>query len=928
MARKRPLFSTAIQSLLIAGTLLLSGSGFTVESRLEAAATAYQAGQYQEAIAQLEPLISELAGQPEQQIIARLNLASAYLAIAHPTAAQPHIHRIESLLHPNTPPRLRAAFYEVRGQVQFSLGHYAQALTDWETAEQMFSPLRQPQNTQRTRLHQVQALEALGQYRAAMERIIPLYQQVQVAPPSPFKAQVYRQLAALGQGVGEFDQRLNLVSIPIEARKDDQRINYLWQALQLLNEAIALTEPFNAPQLQADIRLELGNLERASFAWARDAHDRVPSLSTGPDQQAIYAQAALTHYQTAAQQNPALRTQAQMNQISLLVEVLQAAPSLPFPASHLRDLIAQTPHIAADLHTQPPSRDRFFQQLNLADQLLNYYDLTGQLPDHQEAIAHLLTDTLNSVNVPGSSSSICDTSTSQTTDALVAAYAFLYLGTLQEKQGQGSQAQACTEAAFWLAQPLHHKPLLYQVQWQMGRLLARSPHRRPEAIAAYENTLDILDQIRADLVSLNQSEFRFSFRNGVEPVYRELMALLLASDSAAAPKQAGNTESASSPDDLQRVTDVLAELQVATIEDYLRCNLQASDHQTAAELAQATESSNAVLIYPILTENRLEIILKHPQSGMLIRRSAGAMTEAELNRQITQLHWAIHRDRTPQNSPIFHQLYQQFIAPIAPELAKTGADTLIFGLDRFFQNIPMAALYDGEQYLVENYALAVNVGLPLYANSELPPPDRFNILLTGNSQAFKTGNIQLPFVAQELKQIQTLWPEQATVLQDEAFTLDALRENLRTEPFSIVHLATHGFFSSSPDKTYILTQDQQVDLTAIATLLQHRAASTPEAIQLLVLSACQTATGDRRAALGLAGMAVQTGARSAIASLRQVPDRSTANLMTELYTALKTPDITRAQALQQAQLALLQDPESGLVAPKHWSSFILIGNWQ
>jgi CHAT domain-containing protein len=175
-----------------------------------------------------------------------------------------------------------------------------------------------------------------------------------------------------------------------------------------------------------------------------------------------------------------------------------------------------------------------------------------------------------------------------------------------------------------------------------------------------------------------------------------------------------------------------------------------------------------------------------------------------------------------------------------------------------------------------------------------------------------------------------------TIIQDQLssqnylnqrFTSDFLQQLVRDKSSPVVHLATHGQFSSDPDNTFLLAWDQRISLNDIRQLLGNRTDQTP--IELLVLSACETATGDSQATMGLAGVAVQSGARSTIASLWSVDDVATTELMGYLYQALSAPSnrdtLTRAQALRQAQLALLNNPN--FRAPTYWAAFVLVGNW-
>jgi CHAT domain-containing protein len=137
-------------------------------------------------------------------------------------------------------------------------------------------------------------------------------------------------------------------------------------------------------------------------------------------------------------------------------------------------------------------------------------------------------------------------------------------------------------------------------------------------------------------------------------------------------------------------------------------------------------------------------------------------------------------------------------------------------------------------------------------------------------------------------------------------------------------LATHGQFSSNADNTFILTWDGRINVKQLDQLLRSREGKLSP-IELLVLSACQTATGDKRAALGMAGVAVRSGARSTLASLWSVSDRSTAFLMIKFYRELGKPEITKAEALRRAQVALLHQDD--YTSPYYWAPFVLLGNW-
>jgi CHAT domain-containing protein len=276
---------------------------------------------------------------------------------------------------------------------------------------------------------------------------------------------------------------------------------------------------------------------------------------------------------------------------------------------------------------------------------------------------------------------------------------------------------------------------------------------------------------------------------------------------------------------------------------------------------------------------------------------------------------------TQERLPIAKQVYDLLLRSAEDKLAASGITTLVFVLDGSLRNLPMAALYDGQKYLIEKYSIALAPGLQLLQPQPLKR-QQLKGLLGGVSEA-RQGFSALPAVALEVNQIESQIPAQ--VLLDQTFTSTTLQSQLNAAPFPVIHLATHGRFSSKAEDTFILTWDDRINVKQLDTLLRSREQGDLNPIELLVLSACQTATGDRRAALGLAGLAVRSGARSTLATLWSVNDRSTASLMVEFYRELGQPGVTKAQAVRNAQLTLLKQPQ--YEHPYYWAPFILLGNW-
>ena len=217
---------------------------------------------------------------------------------------------------------------------------------------------------------------------------------------------------------------------------------------------------------------------------------------------------------------------------------------------------------------------------------------------------------------------------------------------------------------------------------------------------------------------------------------------------------------------------------------------------------------------------------------------------------------------------------------------------------------------------------------PLVSLESSPVPfKKLQILTAGLSEA-RQGFSPLPGVELELDRITAELP--AKRLFNESFTQENFKLSIDEGAFSIVHLATHGEFSSKAEDTFVLTWDDRLNANELDNFLRNKSERS-EPIELLVLSACQTAVGDDRAVLGLAGVAVRAGARSTLASLWYVSDEATTLLMSKFYQEVARSirqegnPITKAQALRQAQLEVLSSEQFS--HPYYWAAFVLVGNW-
>ena len=328
-----------------------------------------------------------------------------------------------------------------------------------------------------------------------------------------------------------------------------------------------------------------------------------------------------------------------------------------------------------------------------------------------------------------------------------------------------------------------------------------------------------------------------------------------------------------------------------------------SVREALVDIASQTGNKSAVIYVTALPE-QLELIV-FTGAEQPIRKTSASRRE-ELLEVVQRLRGNLTNPRRRDSDsylPMSQQLYQWLIAPIEQELEAAGIDTLLFSMDAGLRGLPVAVLHDGQQFLVEKYSLSLIPSISL-VDTRYRSLEDARVLAMGIS-TFKEHE-PLPAVPVELKAIASdLWPGE--ILLNEEFTRENLIEQRDNYPYQIVHLATHSFFTQGvEDGSYIqLWGNEKLQLDSLRELGWHN-----PPVELLVLSACRTALGDEQAELGFAGLAVQAGVKTALASLWYVNDEGTLGLMTEFYNQLAAAlegdrASIKAEALRQAQLAMI-----------------------
>ncbi len=640
---------------------------------------------------------------------------------------------------------------------------------------------------------------------------------------------------------------------------------------QILQQSLAVAKGLQIPNGIADTLLSLGNTANAR----RDT------------------QGALQFYQQAANisTSPTIQVQALLHQLSLLIENKQQADAINLWRK-IQPLIANS----------SPSRTSVYARINLAQSLMKLGS-TAELSANSREVAQLLAAASQEAKTLG--------------DKRAEAYALGNLGGLYEKVEQRQDAQNLTQQALVLAQEVNAADITYRWQWQLGRLLKNQGNIQ-QAIANYDQAVKTLQSLRYDLVALDPN-VQFNFRDEVEPVYREMVDLLLQ------PK--GKEEI--SQENIVQARNIIESLQLAELENFFHAAcLDAKPEQIDRVVDRSDQTAAA--IYPIILPNRLEILLKLPNQEK-IRHYVTKKSQSEVEKALEEIRQYLREpDRTDDVNRLSQQVYSWLIEPMEGELEKFQIKTLVFILDGSLRNIPMSVLYDEKtkKYLLEEYAIALAPSLQLL---EPKPLQRKNLsaLTAGLSEKRVVEDREfspLENVNLELLRIQSEVSSSEALL-NQKFTKLNLENRINSTSYTVVHLATHGKFSSQIEETYILTWNQLLKVKDLDNLLRNADSKQSSDIELLVLSACETAAGDKRAALGLAGIAVRAGARSILATLWSVDDRSTAELMSKFYYELSNTNVSKAEALRRAQISLWNHPNEDWKRPYFWASYVLVGNW-
>lgn len=519
------------------------------------------------------------------------------------------------------------------------------------------------------------------------------------------------------------------------------------------------------------------------------------------------------------------------------------------------------------------------------------------------------------------------------------------LGHFWECFKNNEKALKYTQAAIIAADSkLSAKDSLYLWEWQAGRILDKQ-ERKEEAIASYQRAFDILEDIRQDILTAER-DVQFDFRDVVQPLYRTLAEsrLNLLEVGAIADEQRAKQ--------LSKVVNTIDALKLAELQNYFGndCILSGLNPKSVGEPLEdnSVAFKNTGFLSSIILDSKTGILLQLPNqstkfrwiedpnqegTNKIVRKDKLEQKIAEFRQGLIEGEIAINYDTTTAA-----QLYDWIIRPFTEDITPEEIKTLVFIQDGFLRSVPMAALYDSQQqkYLVETYAIATTPSLRLTTPKLRDRSTQRALILGLTTEATIDGKTfdALSAVPGEVSVVDKIFPN-SIKLTDNDFIPENFQQKLQKTTYPIVHIASHAQFGIIPEDTFIVTgNNQKITISQLETSLRNLN-SKSDSVELLALTACETAVGDDRATLGLAGVALQVGVKSAIASLWSVNDVSTSELVRTFYTNYRNSGMSIAEALQKAQIRMInakklaqtEDINIKYDNPAYWASMIAIGNW-
>lgn len=549
------------------------------------------------------------------------------------------------------------------------------------------------------------------------------------------------------------------------------------------------------------------------------------------------------------------------------------------------------------------AQDFSLESFNTADNVQKATAILSTLPDSYQKVYALID--LGQFNLMSAAQSriILDDAVKiarKINNPKVISFAAGAMGKHYESQQQYDRALYWTQQAQFTAQQAQAPDSLYQWDWQAARIY-HATEKIELAIKAYERAIASLQSIRSSIAQ-TEGDPLLSFQSDIEPIYRSLIQLLLSNNS--------------SQDNLQQALQTKDLLLLSELENFFEDDCFELEVYSEADRLSFLKQTNTAVVNTIILDDKVYLIWQFPNGKF--KKYAVNITQEKLEKLITQWRFDLENRENDNYLSLSQQLYKLlFSSNIKSDLELIKPENIIFVNDGILRNVPMAALHDGQKFLIENYAVSHSLGLNIRTkqpNSSVEEALAFGLSI-GTSQF-----PPLPYVKQEMGILGKLVDRKQFF--NEQFNSSSFKQQIESSNSSLVHIATHGRFGGTTESTFLQAFQNQISLKELEETLNIRNTNFPnDPIQLLVLSACETAASNPRTTLGMSGVAVRAGVSNVLGSLWAVNDRQIVSLIDGFYSYWIRDGLSKSQALRQAQLDLIKSPN---YHPSTWSSMILI----
>ncbi len=752
-----------------------------------------------------------------------------------------------------------------QGKVRFQQGAFPQAAVHWMNAAHGYEGSGQVKEQCQALINVAHALQQEGQIRRAQGTLQAALRLSEQIGNRLLTATILGQLGTTSHVLG----------------KEEPATEHLTKALTLAREE-------KKPALVAGLLNDLGNtlVARRQFAEAIDVYAESRSLAVETNLPALASTTQINGAMAHLQNQQFREAQRQLD--LALVDMQSLADSHAKTAGFLNiGLAYQDLHLAVATSRQGGGKKQDGGRLR-----------AGEAPASSSTEAPRLRQSSEAFVAAGEVAT-------RIQDARGQSYAWGYLGGLREQEQRPTEALEYSRKAIFAAQKVNAPESLYRWEWQTARLLQASGQEE-EALAAYQRALSLLKPIGYEY-SVGYQGRHHSFRESVAPLFVEYEDALLR-------RAAVSTSPDRTQQLLVRVRDAVETSHAAELQDYFRDDCVAT---ARGQRGTGALPGNAGIVYPVSLPDRLELVVE--TAGGLKQYYVPVNADA-LTNEVRTFRRLVQDRRSQDYLPSAQTLYGWLIAPLQQDFLAAGITTLVMVPEGPLRTIPIAALHDGRQFVVSKYAVAVVPAMELTDPRPLQRGTGTGLAMGLTESA--PGSSAKSDRREELHAVTALYG--GTSLTNSQFSAPSLEQEIKNHGVGIVHIASHSEVGNDVNQSFLQAYDGKISMDRLAQmvgLLQHR----QQPLELLTLSACETAVDDDRAALGLAGIAVKTGARSALASLWVAEDQAAPELVAEFYRQLQDTTVSKAVALQRAQQKILAQPGHG--HPSFWASFLLINNW-